>query len=194
MMKGVTEPGAPSIYCYQVLIQPRTITASKFALSCSPTASSTWIDYNLQVNLQAGSIMASKCIPKGVQLQPQMFARSSSYKCISPNSVNHGLQLYLRTPSITPSKFAWPYPPSASPHSLDHDLGVHRLVHSITASKRISKYARLPPPSVSLTELNHGLGVYYWIHSIIIFRRTSNLLSSTAPAASPAIPCRWVAI
>ena len=43
----------------------------------------------------------------------------------SPNSPNHGLEVYIQTRSITACKFAQSWPPGASPNSLDHDLAVH---------------------------------------------------------------------
>jgi len=102
----------------------------------------------------------------------------------SPNSLEHGLQVYLQTRSITACKFARAWPPSASPHSLDHDLGVYLQTRLITACK----FARAWPPSASLNSLDNGLGVYLWVHSIVIFRRTSNC-SQAPPAASPDIAC-----
>jgi len=95
-------------------------------------------------------MMPTKCISKLGQLSPPKFARSWSAKCLSPNSLDHGLLVYLHTRSITASKFAQSWPPSASPYSLDHDLRVHLSVHSITASKCISKYTRLPPQTRSI--------------------------------------------
>jgi len=80
-------------------------------------------------------------------------------KCISPNSLNDGLQLYLQTGSITASKFARSWPPSAYLQS-----------HSITASSCISKLAQLWPRSSH----NHGLQVHI-----------SKLALSRPPGASP---------
>jgi hypothetical protein len=128
-----------------------------------------------------------------------------------PNSLHHGLQVYLQTRSITASKcmytLAWSRHPSASPNSLDHGLQVHLHTHLSTVSKCISKLARSLRSSVYLNSpdygiqvrsitacisspisLDHGLGVYLWVNSIFIFRRTSNC-SQAPPAASPDILC-----
>ena len=86
-------------------------------------------------------IMASKCVSKLVQLQPP-----SAY---SQKSHYHGLQVQLQTHLIMVSKFAWSWPPSA-----------YRQTRLITASKCISKYARLPPPSASPNLLEHNLGLH----------------------------------
>jgi hypothetical protein len=122
----------------------------------------------LPVLVQTRSIMACKCISKLARLR-------------SPNSLDHGLQVYLQTRSITASK-------------------VHLQSRSITASNCISKVAPSRPPSVSPNSLDHGLqsaspnsldhgpGVYPCIHSMVIFRRTSNC-SQPPPAASPDLPC-----
>jgi len=151
------------------------------------------------VYLQTHSITRSEYLSNLAQSRPPS---------VSPNSLNHGLQVHLQTRSITASMCIsrlagfWP----ASSH--DHLLQVHLQTRSITAwkfatswppsaylqsrsftaSKCISKYTRLWPPSASPKLLHHGLGVYLCVHSIIIFRRTLNC-SESPPAASPDILC-----
>jgi len=49
------------------------------------------------------------------------------------------------------SNLAGPWPPSASPNSLDHGLQVHIQTRSITASKCLSEFTRSPSPSASQT-------------------------------------------
>jgi len=89
----------------QVYLQNRSITACKFARSRPPSASRNSLYYGLQVR----TTMASKCI--------------------SPNSLDYGLQVYLQTLSITASTSASPNSlsrsRSASLSSLDHGLLVH---------------------------------------------------------------------
>jgi len=89
----------------QVYLQNRSITACKFARSRPPSASWNSLYYGLQVR----TTMASKCI--------------------SPNSLDYGLQVYLQTLSITASTSASPNSlsrsRSASLSSLDHGLVVH---------------------------------------------------------------------
>ena len=62
----------------------------------------------------------------------------------SPKSLDYGLQPL----SLTARMFTWSWPPSVSLNSLGHDLGEQLWVHSIWASKWISKYTRLRPPSL----------------------------------------------
>jgi len=66
-------------------------------------------------------------------------------KCTSPNSLDHGLQAHLQTPSITASKciskLAWLQPPSS------HDHGLH--VHLETGSSTAAKFPRSWPPCAS---------------------------------------------
>ena len=103
--------------------------------------------------------MASKCIAK--------LAQSRSL-IASLCSLNHSIQVYLQSHSITPSKCIsklarlW-HPsthdhglPSASLNSFDHGLGVHLHTRSITLSKCISIPAWLQPPSSHY----YGLQVY----------------------------------
>jgi len=70
-----------------------------------------------------------------------------------PILIDHGLQVYLLTRSITASKciseFTRSRPPSASPNSLNHGLQVHLWVHSISRS-----------PSAAPNTLDHGLQVH----------------------------------
>ena len=101
---------------------------------------------------------------------------------ISPNLLNHGLQVYPQTRSNTASKFARSWPPSESSNPLDHDLEVYLQIHSTTTSKRISKLAWSRPRSVSLISFDCHLQVHL------------ELLSSTACSQSRYIIRRWVAI
>jgi len=106
-----------------------------------------------------------------------------------PFSLEHGLQVHLHTRSITGSKFALSWPPSAylqtcsiiaskwiSQDSLHHGVPVHLETRSITASKfawlrspssyprthtiTSSKFTRSPSPSASPNLLDHSLQVY----------------------------------
>jgi len=159
----VSAPGALSIDRLQLPVQFRTITASmcisKLASKCisklpqseTPSVSPNSLHYGVQVR----TITASKCV---------------SY------SLDHGLQVYLQTCSITSSKFAWSPPPTASPtcsvtaskcifklarlwppNSQDHGLQVHLQTGSITGSKCISKRARLSFSGAPRIALKHYL-------------------------------------
>jgi len=123
--------------------------------------------------LQVWMIIASKWISKLTRLWP-----TSSHA--------HGLQVYLHTRSITPSKGISKRARSksriASPSSLDHNLQVYLLICSITASKCISKFARSCVGSVSLS--SHDC--HFQVHL--------ELLSHTACSQSRYIVCRWVAV
>ena len=78
---------------------------------------------------------------------------------VSPISLDYGLPVHLQTRSIVACNLARSQPPSASPNSLDYCLQVRMIMastsaylqtHTITASKCISKLARLQPPEVHL--------------------------------------------
>ena len=161
-------------------------TPSKYSFTLArswlPSASSSSLDYILQVHLWVHSIRASKCICNFARLRPPS---SSS------NSLDRGLQLHLQAVSITGTKcnseFTWSGPPSASPNSLDYGLQVHLWVYLIRASQCITKLARSRPPSASLSSPNNRLQVHLWVHSIIIVRRTL-IFSQAPPAASQDIP------
>ena len=103
----------------------------------------------------------------------------------SPNLLDHGLQMYLQTRSITASKFTRSWPPSASTHSLDHYLQVHVQTRLITPSKCISKLARSQPSSVSLHSPDYGLQVHLQSRSITASNCISKLARSPPPSASP---------
>jgi len=174
-----------SIDCLQVLVQSRTIPASKFAQLWPPKCISklAWLrpssasPNSLNYSLQTCTIAASKCISKLVWLRrtncliaASMFARSW------PPST------YLQTRMITASKciykLAWSLPPSVSQNLLNYGL----QVRTIMASKCIYTLARSLPWSVSLWSLNRN------------FEAHLELLPSTASSQSRYTVCRWVAM
>jgi len=195
-MNRVLAPGVPPIDCLQVLLQSRSITASKFAWSESPNASPNSHHYGLQAHFWVHLISASECISKLTWLQPPRASLSS---------LDLGLQVHLQTHSIMASKCIWVHsvmtsnciskfyrswppcaseftrclPPSASLHSLDDGLKLHLWVHSISASKSISKLNRLWPPIASLSSLNRH------------FQAHLKLVSITACSQSRYIVCRF---
>ena len=166
-MNRVSAPGALSIDRLQVLLQSRSITASK-------------------VYHQTHTITASKFI--------------RWWPPASPNTLNRGLEVHLWVHSISASKciskLARSRPPSVSPNSLNYAIHVRMIMASKFIAKLarsrppecISKYAWLLPPSAYSISLDHGLAVYLWVHWIVIFRCTSNC-SQSPPAASPDILC-----
>jgi hypothetical protein len=97
-----------------------------------------------------------------------------------PISINHGLQVHLQTRLITASKCI------SELH--DRGLQMHLQTRSIvaskcisefnltSASKCISKLARLRPPSVSQSSLNHGLPVHLQTPSRTASKCISELL------------------
>ena len=119
---------------------------SNLAQSQPPSASPNLLHHGLQVYFQTRSITACKFArswPSSAYLQPRLITAS---KCISrlarlrpARSHDHGPQVHI-------SKLARSRPPSVSPDSLNYVL----RVRSITASKCISKLARLWPPQVHL--------------------------------------------
>jgi len=90
----------------------------------------------------------------------------------------------VRRPSTAPkysSNLARSRPPSASPISLNHGLQVHLQTRSITASKCISKLARLLPASSH----EHRLQVHLQARSITILECISKFTRSLHPSVSP---------
>jgi len=195
------------------------------------SASPNLLDSGLKVHLWVQSTTVSKCIsipdrsrPRslhddGLQVHP-CITRSRPPNA-SPNPLDLGLQVHLQTRSITACKCI------SELH--DGGLQMHLETRSITASKSIcefdlisaskfiSKLARLRPPSASLSSLDHGLPVDLQIRSITaskcIYDYTQEpppsvslssldrhlqvhlkLLSSTACSQSQYTVCRWVAI
>jgi len=183
-MKRLPAPGTPYIDRLQVLVQSRSITASKcisnLTWSWPPSSHNHGLQVHISklaqsqppVHLQARSCTVSNCISKLAWLRPPS---------ASPNSLDQGVQVHLQTCSITSctciSKLTQLRPPSA-----------YLQTRSVTPSNCISKYARLLPPSASSNLLDHGLGVYLWVHLVIMFRRTSNF-SHAPPAAIVDIRC-----
>ena len=123
-------------YRLHVLLQSRSITdskcISKLARLQPPSVSPTSHDSGLHVRM----ITASKCISNLTPSQPPRVSLNShdyglqvrtitAYKCISKLARLRPPSAYLQTRSITASKFARAWPPSASPNSLAHSLQVH---------------------------------------------------------------------
>jgi len=74
---------------------------------------------------------------------------------------------------------------SESPHTLDHGLPVNLWVHSISASKCISKLARFRPASESLNLVDLGLQVHLQPRSIPDSKCISEFTWSRSSSASP---------
>ena len=102
------------------------------------------LEYGYELNQQLLSIAAS------------MFTRSWP-PGVSPNMLHHSLQVYLQTSTIMADRFATLQHPTASLVSLQQGLRVHRLVHSITASKCTSKLTQSLPQRVSLSSLDYSM-------------------------------------
>ena len=136
--------------------------SSKLTQSRPPSVSLISLDYGLPVR----TIMASQCI--------------------SPNSLNHGLQVYLQPCLITASKCIYKLARSqswsASRSSLNHGLLVYLQIRSISTSKCISNLAPSKPRSISLNSPDRH------------FQAHLELLSRTACSQSRNAVCRWVAI
>jgi len=95
-----------------------------------------------------GPSTASKCCSDLTRSRPPS---------ASPNSLDHGVHVYLQTRSITASKFAQSWTPSASPNSVDHDsLQVYLQTRSIMASM----FAQSWPLGASPNSLDYGLQVH----------------------------------
>jgi len=141
-MNIFSAPGALSIDRLQVLIQFRSITASKVyhstpsitsfksisevAQSRPPSVFPNLLDYSLQVR----TIMASKCITKLAQSRPP---------CVSPNSLDYGIQVHMILASKSISQLAQSWPRSVLLSSLDLHFQVHLELLSSTACSQ-SRY------------------------------------------------------
>jgi len=166
-----------------------------------PSASSLW-EHNGKVDLSHshGCELTNLCIESQHPVRrPSTASEYSSNHArslppsVSPNSQDHGLQVYLQTHSIMACKFARAsslkrisklarsWPPSASPTSLDHGLQVHLQTCSITASKCISKLPPLWPPS----SCDHGLQVHLQTRLMMILECISMFGPSRSPSVSP---------
>jgi len=142
----------------------------------------------LQILLQSRLIMASKCISK----LPRSWLWSTSL-----SSLDHGVQLYPLTHSITASQFPQSWHPRASPNSLNHGLGVFLYVHLITASKCISNLS----PWCPLTSHNHDLQVGLQTRLITVWwkgrtrrQRSHHQHSNTCLMASEGNSCQRVVL
>jgi len=111
---------------------------------------------------------------------------------VSPNSLDHALQVHLQTRLFTASKciskLARSRPPSVSPDSLDHGLQVRMIM----ASKCISKLARSRPPSSSLSSLNLCLQVHLQTLSITASTCISEFTQSPSPSASQTRSIKYI--
>jgi len=112
-------------------------------------------------------------------------------RSVSPNSLDHGLQVHLQTRSITASK--------CMPNSLDHCLQVYQQTRSITAckftrswppsaylqtrsitaSKSISELCRLLPSSASSKSLDYRLQAHLQSRSIMASEYISEFTRSS---------------
>jgi len=140
-MNRVPAPGAPSIDRLQVLVQSRSITASKCISRLARLRAPRSHDHCLQVHISK-------------------LARSRP-PSVSPNSLDYGLQVHLQTRSITISecisKFTRSRPPSVSPNTLDYRLQVHLQIRSITALEYISEFTRSSFTGAPRIALKHRL-------------------------------------
>jgi len=120
------------------------------------------------------------------------------YSCKLPrlrptSSQDHGLQVHLQSCSITASKLAQSWPPSASANSLDHGLQcasptsldyalqVHIQTGMITASKLGASWS----PSVSPNLHNSGIQVHLQTSSITFLECISKFIWSRPLSVSP---------
>jgi len=106
----------------------------------------------LQMHLQTHSITASKCISilarSRLPSAPLRYSIKAS-KCISTPARSW--------PASASLSSTWYRSPSASPNSLDHSLQVHLPVHTITASKCISKFSQSRSPDTPAITLQYCL-------------------------------------
>jgi len=184
---------------HQVLLHSCSIMTSKCIskLNCSQPASISpkWLNYSLHVRKMA----ASKRITKLAQSRPPCVSLTAlnyslqartlmAFKCMSLNSLNHGLQVQLQNLLIMilecKSKFTPSWPPCVSANW--HHEGLQ--VRSITASNCISELTQSRTWSASLSSVDPGLHVYLQTHSITASRWISKLAPSRHGSVSLSPP------
>jgi hypothetical protein len=137
---------------------------SIMALECTSKFTQSKLPNTFDYGIQVCTIIDSQGHPQTCSIMDFKVARSwppSAY----PNLLNHWLQVYICTHSITALMFTWLCPP-----------------------KFVSKLTQLWPASAYPISLNHSLQVHICVHSIVIFR-CSSICSQALPAASPDILC-----
>jgi len=140
--------------------------------STSSRSTTPKIDH-LQVLLWSCSVSACKCISKPTRSHPPS---------VSPNPLDHGLQVQMSMTSLCIAELTQSQSLSASLSSLDHGLQVYVQIRWITGSKCISSHARSRPQSVSPSSLDRHFHAHH------------KFLSSTSCSQSGYTVCRWVAI
>jgi len=128
-------------YSLQLYLQTHSITASKFTWSCPPSVS-LWTQSikvstcNSKVARSWHSRASSHSLHHGVQGGPIMIS-----KCLSPNFLDHSLQVHLRSFWIMSSqcifKLAELRLPTISPNTLDSELHVYLHTHLIFGTECI---------------------------------------------------------
>jgi len=171
-MKIVSAPCALSIDCLPVLVQTRSITACKCIAKLvrlrRPSASPNTLDQGLQVRLQTRSMRASKCISKYARLrlpnshvhciQVHISKHTRSWPpSVSPNSLDRGQHVHLRTPAITAFKCISTLARLWRPSSHDPGSQVHRTTRSFTASEGISEFTQSSFSGAPRIALKHRL-------------------------------------
>jgi len=107
---------------------------------------------------------------------------------VSPNTLNHGFQVYLCVHWISASKsipeVVGSRSPNASPNSLHADFDASLCIHLISVSKCISKLAHSRPPGASLCSLVLGVQMHLQIRSIPASKCISEFTRSQSLSAS----------
>jgi len=133
------------------------------------------LSLSLQMQLQTRSILASKCIPKLARSRPPSSSLGYTIlasKCISKLAASRPPSASLSYTisgfkSISKLARSWPpsaslsstrsWPPSTSPNSLNRGLQVHLPVHTMMASKCISKLSQSASPGAPVITLQYRL-------------------------------------
>jgi len=132
---------------------------------------------------------------QGLQVHHQTLWMMAS-KCIS-QSLDLGLQIHLQLNLIIASKLGQSWPPTASPHSLDHSLHVPIIIvqnciytHSMVASNCISGFTSSRPPCASPNPLDHGLHVHLFVHMTAASKYFSESTQSSS-SGTPQIALKY---
>jgi hypothetical protein len=128
---------------------------------------------HLQVLVQSRLITPSKCITDFAQSRPPS---------ASPNSLNHGIEVYLQTRSITACQFTQSWYPTAylqpcsimpSKFAQSGPPPAHLQSRLITISESITKFPPPRTPIVSSNTLDYGVQVDVQQPSLMASKCTS---------------------
>jgi len=157
----------PKIVCLPFILM---ITSWPLSVASASGVPPYMIDRHLPAWHESSKVKSSCHIPTVVSWLTDERGLSTRHTVNRPppstrlNSLNHGRQVYLHSRSIMAPEWNSKLTGSWPPNLLDYGLHiptilasqVHFQIHSITASKCISKLPQSRPRSASISSLDHG--------------------------------------